>query len=149
MPTAARCVPEFVVYGVAKPGSRTLSRFYGDERAEDDALRDYLLSMKAQDPRAAPTLVEIPERVPDWFLQVLNDDRQICLLWTGVGKPKRSDTMRSVHDFSLGRALIQGGRTDLKDLAVVVVARPTGGARRRERGDAYVQRTIANALVRK
>lgn len=66
-----------------------------------------------------------------------------------VGKPERGDPTRSSYDFSLVRALIRRGGTDVKDLAAALMHRPNGSAWCGDRRDASGWLTIANALIRK
>lgn len=137
------------IYGVAKPSTGTLSRFYGDQRVEDEALRNHLLNLKADEPTDVAPAIRIPAAIPKWFSQLVQSDREIRQLWSGRGKPEHADTTGSGYDYSLTRQLLRRGHTDLEDLAAIVAHRPNGCVQQQGKGDAYICRTIANALTRK
>ena len=137
------------IYGTSKPGSRMSSRFYGSDRVEDGALSDHLLSLKPHPTASPSTLVRTEQDVPEWFRRLIEKEGVLRDLWEGTGKPEHTDTSRSGYDFSLIRQLMRRGHTNLQDLATILANRPSGCVQQRDKGDAYIWRTIANALTRK
>ena len=134
------------VWGTAKPGGR-LSRFLGGARVEDVALRQYLLGLEVSVPErpVGLGLLSLSEP-PSWLRDALARDGELARLWRGEGKPVGTDGSQSGYDFSVARRLFRLGYTDVSEIASVVVARPGSGAA--EKGEAYVRRTVGNALIR-
>lgn len=147
-----RCVK---VYGTAKPDVGIVSRFYAPGvRVEDEALRDYLLSLVVPEPggncgavgRRAGIALAVGEELPSWFGPLLSADARLRDYWHGNGKANGLDTSRTGYDFSLAQRLLALGHTDVAELATILTLRPDGAAQ--EKGEIYVKRTIANALLR-
>ena len=69
-------------------------------------------------------------------------------LWNAKGKPANRDTTRTGYDYSLIKRLLWRGYKDLDDLATVLALRPEGAVRKSGKGDQYIRRTIANALLK-
>lgn len=139
------------IYGTAKPQVGIVSRFYGNERAEDERLRDYLLALELPEdrvPAAIAATLNSSREIPQWFHSVLEQDRETRELWSGIGKPQNTDTSSSGFDYSLVRRLLKLGHRNIDDLASVLARRPDGSVQRHGKGDAYIRRTIANALIR-
>jgi hypothetical protein len=141
--------------GTAKPGIGIVSRFYGRERVEDEELRNHLLSMPMQESdleqkvrvMAPAAVLKIREEIPDWFQHMLRHDERTLKLWQGKEKLK-GDRTRSGYDFSLTKRLLTAGHRDVDDLATILAKRPEGAAQNGGKGDDYIKRTIANALLR-
>ncbi len=138
------------IYGTAKPKLGIISEFYGERRVEDGFLREYLLSLKlpAKEIPVARAVLQRPGELPQWFLGLIERDLKTAELWIGLGKPDGTDTSRSGFDYSLVRYLMQLGHRNIDDLAIILASRPDGGVRGSGKGDEYVRRTIANALIR-
>ena len=138
------------VYGTAKPAVGVISEFHGEQRNEDQNLRDYLLAIRmnrhAAYPRTDRPELDPDRELPKWFDRLLTDDVMVRNLWSGIGKPATTDKSRSGFDYSLTRRLLQLGHRDIDDLAAILALRPEGAAR--EKGEHYIRRTIANALTR-
>ena len=144
------------IYGTAKPGGR-LSRFYGQQRVEDSALSEHLLTLtvseaqaRHQGPAGKGGNFELQpgEELPEWLPRLLEQDRELNELWQGKGKPATADTSRSGFDYSVARRLLRLGYHDIDDLATVLALRPEGSVRSSGKGPEYLKRTIAAALVR-
>lgn len=138
------------IYGTAKPHIGIVSRFYGNERVEDERLRDYLLALALpvdQIP-AAGTKLETAQELPQWFLGLLEQDSRTKELWSGDGKPDGTDISRSGFDYSLVRRLMHLGYRNIDDLSAILALRPNGGVQGSGKRDVYIRRTIANALIR-
>lgn len=139
--------------GTRKPGSERYGRFYATERLEDENLRDYLLSMDLDSDRAMGAtrgglILRIENELPDWFQAMLEKDTQVRQLWESKGKIESADATRSGYDFSLVRTLLRDGHRNLDELATILALRPDGDVQERGKGDQYIRRTIANALLR-
>ena len=142
------------VYGTAKPNG-PVSRWPGRERVEDEALRDYLLNMALPDEYPA-TLhgqygrvgLVIGGELPESFQRLLHRDSKLKELWEGRGKPEQSDQSGSGYDYSLMKRAMQIGYRDLDGLATVLALFPKGSVRTSGKGELYIRRTIANALVK-
>ena len=142
---------KFKVYGTSRPEVGVLSRFYGDGRVEDEALRAYLLEMKIPESQtstwAGNSRIKMRDSLPEWLPTVLERDRELREPWDGVGKPGDiTDTTKSGYDYSIVRRLLRLGDTDVAELATVLALQPGGGAR--DKGEAYIRRTIGNALMK-
>ena len=131
------------IYGTRKPTGLRVSRFYGEQRHEDERLRDHLLAMQIEEPEDSP--VEISQELPDRFKQLLREDDITRQLWDGEGKIQ-GDTSGSGYDFSLAKRCLSKGITDVKDLYTILALRPHGDVQAKGKGDNYVKLTIANAI---
>jgi hypothetical protein len=135
------------IYGTAKPAIGIVSRFYGRERVEDEGLRAYLLEMKLSEPSPNPVL-QVAGELPRWFLELVEADSRVKDLWSGTGKTDGFDNSRSGYDYSLTLRLLRLGYRNLDELATIMVLRPEGSVQKSGKGEGYVRRTIANALMR-
>jgi hypothetical protein len=133
------------VYGTAKPEVGFVSRFYGKERREDPALREYLLNLSVPATAALRAIgpLMLSETLPSWFTDLLDQDERVRSLWHGQGKT-RGDTTASGYDFSLLQALVRRGHADPAELGTILALRPGANAK----GPEYIARTIAIALQR-
>lgn len=93
-----------------------------------------------------PRLVAANNDLPELFLNLLRNDKRLEDLWHGRGKAN-GDASRSGYDFSVARRLMALGYRNLDDLATVLANRPEGSVRKGQRGEDYIRRTIANALL--
>jgi len=146
-------------YGTAKPDVGIVSKFYGGERHEDNAVRAYLLGMvlvehvhgqAARDgyaPVFGAPMVRLGNELPPLFLSLLNRDEKLKQLWSGNGKAHGADHSHTGYDFSITRRLLFLGYRNLDDIATVLAVRPEGAVRKSGKGEQYVRRTIANALA--
>lgn len=134
------------IYGTAKPSVGIVSRFYGGERIEDERLKAYLLELQLQEERNF--VLRPAGELPSWFEDVLQTDTRTRELWAGTGKSAGTDTSRSGYDYSLALRLLHLGYKNIDELATVLVLRPEGSVQKSGKGEAYVRRTIANALLR-
>lgn len=136
------------IYGTAKPDIGIISKFYGKERVEDERLRAYLLEQQSDDATAERNFVlRSAAEIPPWFSALLETDRRVHDLWAGTGK-QEGDRSRSGYDYSLILRLMRLGHRNLDELASILVLRPDGSVQKSSKGDAYVRRTLANALLR-
>ena len=139
------------IYGTRKPGSKQISRFYGNDRMEDKALLEYLLSLQvesnAQKSRGKRGELRIKtyESLPPVFLEMLEKDTELAKLWNGTGK-ESGDTSRSGYDMSLLHSCIRHGITDVKALATILALRENGAVRGSGKGDEYIRLTVMKAL---
>lgn len=142
------------LYGTAKPGSDRVARWYGGDRVEDDAVRDYLLGLDLNEPETVhpilkpaygPTLIRVDNHMPRMARSLLEQDPRLKDLWEGRGKTA-GDTSRSGYDFSLVRRYLVLGYRDLDGLATVLATRPDGAVRQANRGEDYIRLTLANAI---
>jgi len=131
------------IYGTKKPGGRRVSRFYGEARKEDKALREYLLSFNLEAKR--DVAVKVPEALPKDFERLLGRDEEVRQLWHGTGKTG-GDTSNTGYDFSLVKKCVSRGITDIIDLTAILALRPKGGVRMSGKGMQYIKLTIANAI---
>ena len=142
------------IHGTAKPDG-PVSRWLGQERVEDEALRDYLVSMVMPD-EYSPNLqgqygrvgLVISGELPQRFQELLQRDNTLSNLWEGRGKPDLTDQSGSGYDYSLVKRAMQIGYRDLDGLATVLALSPSGSVRNSGKGEFYIRRTIANALVK-
>ncbi len=133
------------IYGTAKPDVGIVSRFYGQERIEDEALRGYLLRLALPEPEVKKGVLKIGSELPQWFQKLLETDKQIHALWSGTGKPGNTDRSRSGFDYSLAKRLIWLGYRNIDELATILALRPDAGVR--EKGEQYIRRTIGKAIL--
>lgn len=143
--------------GTAKPGYRRLAEWpEGIQRTEDPAALDYLLNITIDDPKPVssamtpafgPRLVAANGQLPELFVNLLRHDERLQNLWHGRGKTN-GDASNSGYDFSLTRRLLSLGYRNIDDLATVLAARPEGAVKQGGRGEDYIRRTIANALLK-
>ena len=133
------------IYGTAKPEVGIPSRFYGGERVEDEALRDYLLTLELPQPQISTLVMK---QLPDWFKGLLRQDEKLRDLWSGNGKPATTDTSRSGFDYSIARRLLWLGHRNIDDLATILALRPNGSVRQSGKSAQYIMRTIGSALMR-
>jgi hypothetical protein len=132
------------VYGTAKPDVGIVSRFYGKERVEDEALREVLLASAGSTQSTPPPIsVEIAAALPSWFSDLLATNERLRRLWHGEGKTT-GDRTSSGYDYSLACSLIRRGKDDPNELGTILSLRPGGHAP--QRGPEYLNRTITNAL---
>lgn len=101
---------------------------------------------------AEPIEVVVAERMSDRVLALLDTNKRVSALFNGTGKPavgadgRRLDATNSGYDFSFVLELARLGVDDASELATALSCRPDGVAR--EKGQAYLARTVANALDR-
>ena len=131
------------IAGTRKPGGRRLSTFPEVERREDSALRDYLLRLNVEEKTFIP--VDLPEKLPAAFEELLAADQKVRELWEGVGKIE-GDLSCSGFDFSLVKYCLGKGITDIRDLTAILALRPKGGVRASGKGEHYIRWTIAAAI---
>ncbi len=140
----------------AKPGVGVNSVWYGGKRQVDAGLHSYLFSMvldeaktsrQSMAPVYGPKLITADSELPDLFRHLLRHDEKLRDLWHGRRKVN-GDASRSGYDFSLTRHLIVQGYRNIDDLATVLIARPDGAVRQAGKGEDYVRRTIANAILK-
>ena len=137
------------MYGTRKPFPQSkLSSFYGSERIEDHALREYLLSLPLTDPPGTGISIRIPEKLPDTFKNLLSNDSVIQGLWNNKGKGAIGDISSTGYDFSLAKECIQRGITDINDLFAILALRPEGAFQKSGKNEHYIRRTIGNAVFR-
>lgn len=134
------------IYGTAKPGVGIVSRFYGKNRLEDAALRDYLLGLDVADSATTATFLRMGSELPQWFMSLLERDPAIRALWQGHGK-EQGDVSGSGYDYSLALELLRRGYRHLDELGTILALRPAGSVAR-GKDAAYIQRTLAKALLR-
>jgi len=135
------------IYGTAKPEVGIISRFYGDERVEDEYLLEHLLRMEIAS-RGPKVYLDVGDEIPDSVANVLRSDSEIKQLWEGKGKPQDSDTSRTGYDYSLVKRLLRTGVKNLDDLATVLALRPEGAVKQSGKDERYILRTIGNALLK-
>jgi hypothetical protein len=145
--------------GTSKPGTDRVSIWTGDGRVEDDALRNYLLSMilirdepaqpanESYTPAFGAPLVKVGSELPPLFLSLLNRDEKLKQFWSGNGKASGTDQSHTGFDYSIARRLLFLGYRNLDDIATVIAVRPDGAVKRSGKGEQYIRRTIANALM--
>ena len=135
------------IYGTSKP-RRPVSRFHGEQRREDAALRQHLLDLEITPNRRTALSFPTHDHLPPYVAQLLSQDAELSRLWRGEGKQPRTDTTRSGYDYAVVHRALQLGVTDLSDLATILKLRPRGAVGTGAKGDDYIRRTIAAALVR-
>ena len=131
------------IYGTKKPNGRRVSRFYGDTRTEDEALREHLLNLNVEMKEDAPA--KVAEALPGEFVRLIDHDEEMRRLWNGAGKTG-GDTSNTGYDFSLMKKCINRGITDISDLKAILALRPNGAVRMSGKGIQYIMLTIANAI---
>jgi len=135
--------------GTKKPYPQAiLSRFYGNERVEDYVLKEYLLSLDLNEPAGEPALITIPTDLPLEFKALLEKDPVIQKLWNNEGKTETSDTSRSGYDYSITKAAMKKGITNIDTLSAILALRPEGACQKSGKGEHYIRRTIANAIIK-
>jgi hypothetical protein len=138
------------VYGTSKPQVGVVSKFYGRERVEDGALREYLLRLTvpavSSSGRVVP--VTVGDRLPAWFTALAAADDRLRSLFDGNGKPTGTDRSASGYDFSVLRYLVRRGFRNPDELATILSLRPVGLADRCTKGLSYLERTVGRALLR-
>lgn len=136
------------IYGTAKPRVGIISEFYGSERREDERLHAYILGLEPQQSaKLERDIVLHPAaEIPRWFEPLLAHDARTRELWAGCGKVAGTDTSRSGYDYSLVLRLLRLGYTNLDELASILALRPEGAVQKSAKGQAYLRRTIENAL---
>ncbi len=134
------------IYGTAKPGRPTLSRFYGGERIEDERLREHLLGldMKELECRGSMGLEDLTE-LPQSFSRLLEMNEKVRNLWNGESK-ETGDRSRSGYDYSLLGECLANGITDVRDLATILAQRPGGPVRQGDKGERYVKFTVSKVI---
>lgn len=138
--------------GTAKPGD-PVSRLIHARLQEDEALRDYLLSMPMEHspspfkPVYGATTLIVYDQVPVVFDSLLQRDKRLRDLWEGRGKSEEMDTSGSGYDLSLVRRAMILGIQDISMLATILAHRPNGSVRNNGKGEEYLRRTIAKALT--
>jgi hypothetical protein len=137
------------VYGTSKPGVGIISRFHGEERHPDPALREHLLHLPytPTTPPPAQRSLTIADLLPDWFGQMLRRDAVLNDLWQGTGKLAGTDQSNSGYDYTIARYLAQHGITNHDTLATIIALRPTGAKERARKGVEYLLRTVTSALA--
>ncbi len=136
------------IYGTAKPDIGIVSRFYGGERKEDEALRKFLLGMKMPEPSMNSYVFSIGNELPPLFRKMLQQDARLRRLWDGEGKQDGYDQSASGYDFSLVKKLLQLGFRNLDEIASIVSNRPNSSVQKSGKSEEYVRRTIANVLMK-
>ena len=140
------------IEGTGKPGG-PVSRLIYANRQEDEALRDYLLSMPMEvreehfKPMYGATTLVVYDQVPPIFGSLLQRDKRLRDLWEGRGKSKNMDTSGSGYDLSLVRRAMILGIQDISMLATILAHRPNGSVKNNGKGEEYLRRTIAKALT--
>ncbi len=144
------------LYGTAKPTVGIVSRFYGNERVEDAALRDYLLSMTlAEDavskscngPVYGASLITVYDQLPTVIDRLLKRDDELRDLWQGNGKSLKNDASGSGYDYSFVQRLIFLGVRDVDLLGTAIALRPGSSYKEKNKPESYLRRTIAKALM--
>lgn len=136
------------IYGTSKPEVGVISRFYGNKREEDEALRDYLLNLELPEMDIGEIVLKIENELPYWFRDLLEKDKKLNELWEGQGKPETSDTTSSGFDYSVVKKLIQLGYRNIDELSTILALRPYGSFQKHHKNEQYLKRTIANALLK-
>lgn len=136
------------IYGTAKPDIGIPSHFYGHDRVEDHALQNHLLDLQLPEQPSGRQVVVPRVELPSWFEALLEHDVVLRQLWRGTGKSPNTDTTRTGYDYSLTKGLLCRGYKDIDELATILALRPEGAVRKSGKGDQYISRTIANALVK-
>ena len=131
-------------YGTSKPDVGIISHFYGKNRIEDVVLREHLLSLTLFEStqgfdRTGATgrsglELKTATELPQWFVELLEHDRELSDLWANKGKPSHTDQSRSGFDCSVVRKLLRLGRTDVAEIATILTLRPGGAASERAQG---------------
>lgn len=137
------------IYGTAKPQVGIVSRFYGGERVEDEALRAYPLQMNLHHASEHhPSVLNTGDDLPSWFQRLITQNAKLQDLWLGRGKPENTDTTRSGYDYSLVKSLMHLGYKNIDELATILALRPDGAVRSSGKSEEYIRRTIANAILK-
>jgi len=145
------------VYGTAKPSVGINSKFYGQERVEDEALAGHLLSLQLQEhsrpvrvggePLYGASLISVYDRLPVVVESLIRGDEKLKDLWEGKNKPEHTDTSGSGYDYSIVRRLIVLGVRDLDLLSTAIALRPGSSYRENGKDEQYLRRTVAKALM--
>ena len=112
--------------------------YSGQNRIEDAALREHLLSLTPSESsqgfdRTGATgrsglELKTATELPRWFVELLERDRELKNLWFGTGKPAHLDTSRSGYDYGVVNRLLRLGYRDIDELATILSLRPGGAA---------------------
>ena len=133
-------------YGTAKPNGVT-SRFFGNERIEDEALREYLLNIKLPERELGSLVLNVANELPGWFQGLLEKDKRVEELWAGKGKAVNTDTSGSGYDMTLLRKLLHLGYKNIDELSTILALRPEGSVKKSGKGERYLRTTLAKALM--
>lgn len=139
------------IYGSRKPGMKQNSKFYGNERFEDNVLLEHLLSLPLSDnPQKSGfgnrvLTISTYDSLPSVFLELLEKDGKLANLWNGTNK-ESGDTTKSGYDMSLLLTCIKHGITDVKALATILAKRADGSFIGSAKDDNYIRLTITKAL---
>lgn len=143
------------VIATAKPEVGITSKVYGGSRVEDKGFREYLLNMEFSTVHQSIARgtgggleLAIGSELPSSFQMLLEKDRRLEELYAGQGKIDGSDVSGSGYDYSLVRRMLQLGYTDVQEIASVLAVRPNGSVQNSGKGEEYIRRTIANALIK-
>jgi len=136
------------IYGTSKPNVGKGSRFYGGERKEDEALKNYLINLKIPETGLEGKLLNLGHDLPQWFKSLLIRDSKLQSLWSGEGKPEGQDFSRSGYDYSVIKYLLGMGYKNIDELATILALRPNGGVKGSGKSEQYLRHTIANALLK-
>jgi hypothetical protein len=82
--------------------------------------------------------------LPENLANVINSDRELKRLWQENPRKGNGGQDRSLGDFIFVRKCLEMGVTSDDNLQVLLIKRPVGKGRERQRGD-YIQRTIQRA----
>lgn len=130
----------------ADPSITRISRFYGGERIDDKALRDYLICLEISESKKPSINMQISDSLPIKFLKLLESNQLMQDLWNGTGKTD-GDLSSSGYDFSIVKYCLKKGITDVSDLASILAKRPNGAFQKRNKGRDYIKRTISKAIM--
>lgn len=136
------------IYGTAKPKIGVISKFYGNERKEDEALKNCLINLKIPEAGLEGKLLNLGHDLPPWFKSLLIRDSKLQSLWSGEGKTEGQDSSRSGYDFSVVKSLLGMGYKNIDELGTILALRPNGGVKGSGKGEQYLRHTIANALLK-
>lgn len=141
------------ITGTVKPDVGIISRYHGGPREEDDQLRVHLLSMEQHAPNEqilrpvfGAQLLEISAALPEEVKAVLAQDKKLQDYWNNTGKAY-GDQSASGFDITIVRRLMINGITDANMLGTALALRPLGSVQQSGKGEDYVRRTLAKALV--
>lgn len=145
------------IYGTAKPDVGYISKFYGNERVEDEELLVHLQSydMEQTQPWApgtnsfkpcyGPALITIYNETPPLFGSLIKRDKRLRDLYEGTGRTK-GDLSGSGYDLALARRMLALGISDISLVATVLAHRPKGSVQKSGKGESYLRATVARAI---